>query len=551
MRQKNDESQVILALQAMQNDKKLSARAAGKIYHVDHEKLSRRRRGMQSRCNISANSRRLTDLEESTIVEHILDLDSKGFPPRLSGVEDMANRLLATRNMGCVGVNWASTFIKRHPELTTRFSRKDDYQRALCEDPEAIHRWFMLVQNIIAKYGIQEADIYNFDETGFQMGVISTTMVVTSSERHGKAKIKQPGNREWVTVIQGVNAHGWAIPPYIIVKGQYHLLSWYQNSQLPMDWVIGTSENGWITNELGLEWIKHFDEYTKARTIGCYRLLILDGHASHHSTDFELYCKDNKIITLCMPAHSSHILQPLDVGYFSPLKIAYGKHIEGLMRARVTHITKEDFFPAFYTAYQATMTEKNIKGGFQGAGLIPFDPERVISKLDVQFKTPTPSNSRPTSSHSWVSKTPNNPIEASSQTNLIKNRISRHQDSSPSSILNAVDILAKGTTKIMHKMDLMEAEIRELRAANEALSKRRRAKKTRLRKGGSLSIQEAQELGDQMEVEVQLKEETCNGAGQQLRTETRAQRCSNCGKARHNARSCQIVVEMSEEGDSG
>ena len=105
-------------------------------------------------------------------------------------------RLLTTRDAGRVGVNWASTFVKRHPELTTRFNRKYDYQRALCEDPEVIGRWFTLVQNTIAKYGIQEADIYNFDETGFQMGVISTTMVVTSSERHGKAKAKQPGNLE-------------------------------------------------------------------------------------------------------------------------------------------------------------------------------------------------------------------------------------------------------------------------------------------------------------------------------------------------------------------
>ena len=75
-------------------------------------------------------------------------------------------------------------------------------------------------------------------------------------------------------------------------------------------------------------------------------------------------------------------------------------------------------------------------------------------------------------------------------------------------------------------------------------------KKTSLRKGGSLSIQEAQELGDQMEVEVQLKEETCNGAGRRLWTETRARRCGNCGKGGHNARSCQIVVEMPEEGNS-
>ncbi len=65
---KNNEAQVLLALQAMQNDLKLSARAAGKIYNVDHEKLSCRQRSMQSRRNIAANLRKLTDLEESVIV---------------------------------------------------------------------------------------------------------------------------------------------------------------------------------------------------------------------------------------------------------------------------------------------------------------------------------------------------------------------------------------------------------------------------------------------------------------------------------------------------
>ncbi len=95
---KNDEAQVLLALQALQSDPKLSARAAGKIYDVDHKKLSRRRRGMQSRRDIAANSRKLTDLEESVIVQYILNLDSKGFPLCLSSVEDIANRLLAECN---------------------------------------------------------------------------------------------------------------------------------------------------------------------------------------------------------------------------------------------------------------------------------------------------------------------------------------------------------------------------------------------------------------------------------------------------------------------
>jgi hypothetical protein len=97
---------------------------------MDPIKLSRCRRGQQSRHDIPANSRKLTDLEEAIIIQYILDLDSKGFPPRLSSMEDIADRLLAERDAGRVGTRWASTFVKRHLELTTRFNRKYDYQRA-------------------------------------------------------------------------------------------------------------------------------------------------------------------------------------------------------------------------------------------------------------------------------------------------------------------------------------------------------------------------------------------------------------------------------------
>ena len=104
-----------------------------------------------------------------------------------------------------------------------KFNRKYDYKRALCEDPEAIRAWFQLVANTKAKYGIQDKDTYNFDKTGFMMGIISTGAVVTASEKRGRPKSVQPGNREWTTVIQGINATGWAIPPHIVFKGRHHL----------------------------------------------------------------------------------------------------------------------------------------------------------------------------------------------------------------------------------------------------------------------------------------------------------------------------------------
>ncbi|KAH7463353.1 hypothetical protein FOMA001_g18122 [Fusarium oxysporum f. sp. matthiolae] len=305
MSQSSNEARTLLALQALQNDPKLSTRRAAKIYEISEPRLRRRRNGIQSRRDFIPKSRKLSDLEEQIIFQFILDLDSRGFPSRLRFVEEMANSLLADRDASPVGKRWAHNFVKRQPELKTRLFRKYDYQRAKCEDLSIIRGWFRLVQNTIAKYGIRSDDIWNFDETGFMMGAIMAGMVVTGSERQGRPKSVQPGNREWITVIQAINAEGQSIAPFIIGAGQYHLANWYRECNLPGDWVIATSQNGWTNNQLGLHWLKHFDRSTTNRSTGPYRLLILDGHESHHSADFERYCEENKIITLFTDSNAS------------------------------------------------------------------------------------------------------------------------------------------------------------------------------------------------------------------------------------------------------
>jgi hypothetical protein len=231
-------------------------------------------------------------------------------------------------------------------------------------------------------------DMYNFDETGFMMGVVSTGAVVPGSDRRGRPKQVQPGNREWTTVIQGINATGWAIPPFITFAVKHHLSAWYREGSTPHDWVIAGSENGWTTNELGLQWLKHFDKPTKRHAVGRYRLLIIDGHESHNSLEFQQYCKENKIVTLRVPPHLLHLLQPLDVGCFAPLKVGYGCQAENLMCSQINHITKLEFLPCFKAAFDAAITKNNILEGFRGAGLVPHDPEVVISKLDVRLRTP-------------------------------------------------------------------------------------------------------------------------------------------------------------------
>jgi hypothetical protein len=45
-------------------------------------------------------------------------------------------------------------------------------------------------------------------------------------------------------VIQGINAAGWAIPPFLIFAGQYHLSAWYKKEDILRDWAIAVSKNG-------------------------------------------------------------------------------------------------------------------------------------------------------------------------------------------------------------------------------------------------------------------------------------------------------------------
>jgi len=544
------ESQIILAIQSLQKDPHLSRRAAGKIFNVPESTLRDRMRGKCAKAEQRSKSSRLTELEEEAITKYILNLDSRGFSPRLHDVEDMANVITEARDASRVGTRWASNFVKRQPQLKTRLSRAYDYQRALCEDPEKIAGWFGLFQNIKAKYGIQDEDIYNFDETGFMMGQITSSMVITGADRSGRRKKVQPGNREWVTVIQGVCTDGWCVPPFIVVKGVYHLANWYSDSTLPRDWVIKPTENGWTNNETGLDWIRHFEKHTATRTRGRHRMLVIDGHESHVSAAFEAYCKEKNIITVSMPPHSSHLLQPLDVGCFGPLKRAYGREIEGFMKLLVNHITKAEFLIAFQAAFSRVFTPENVQAGFRGAGLVPLNPDRVMSTLDVKLSTPSPTGSLPTANILWASQTPHNLTEATSQTDYIRNRIRRHQGSSPTPILSAINQLSKGARAIIHENTLLKAENRALREANSGLAKRRRAKKTRIKLRGTLTVGDAQDLLDQKDINTQLGEETRASSSRTRRAQPRERHCRACGKTGHNARTCKMDRETSEYLDS-
>ena len=131
-------------------------------------------------------------------------------------------------------------------------------------------------------------------------------------------------------------------------------------------------------------------------------MLVLNGYESHQSINFEAYYKTYNIILMCLPFHSSHITQLLDVGFFSPLKKVYNKEINTFIRAHINNIIKVEFFLVFRAAYKCSMTISNIIGGFRGAGLIPLNLKIILFKLDIKLWTPTPIKSLEANVDFWI-----------------------------------------------------------------------------------------------------------------------------------------------------
>ena len=115
--------------------------------------------------------------------------------------------------------------------------------------------------------------------------------------------------------------------------------------------------------------------------------------------EFINFCDAKKILLAVYPPHSTHTLQPLNVGVFRPLAKAYNnKLMDFLDRCQgLCSITKRDFFRMFYKAWDTSLQEKTILKSFKTTGLSPFNPEAILSK----FTRPASQNGlRPSSSTS-------------------------------------------------------------------------------------------------------------------------------------------------------
>ena len=106
-------------------------------------------------------------------------------------------------------------------------------------------------------------------------------------------------------------------------------------------------------------------------------ILFIDGHSSHINVSVSEFCLHHNIILYCFPPHSSHILQPLDISVFGPLKKHWNDAINDFKNKFKAAVTKHSFFQVFDKAWKKSLTRNNCSVGFKAAGIVPFDANAV------------------------------------------------------------------------------------------------------------------------------------------------------------------------------
>jgi len=259
-----------------------------------------------------------------------------------------------------------------------------------------IQKHFSNFQETIQRLNIRTQDIWNFDETGFRIGCLQSQLVFTRVENKA-VYISDPENRELVTSMECISADGRSINPMIIMAGIVFKEKHFDNN-LNGQTLLAMSESGYTNDMLSYEWIKHFNRETKEGAQNRQRLLVMDGHGSHLTREFVTYCYENRITPFLLPPHSTHLLQPLDIGVFQSFKHYHQEVLEESIRFGGIDYNKTDFLASFRKMRDLTFKQRVIRSAFKKAGLVPYNPQIVLDQLrtfnpPVQPTTPPASES--------------------------------------------------------------------------------------------------------------------------------------------------------------
>lgn len=278
-----------------------------------------------------------------------------------------------------LGRHWFEAFLRRHPTIAQRVSQNLTTSRASVTE-SSIRKWFDEIKSYISINGYSPvledpSRIFNMDETAFFLSPKEKKVLVRKGDK-AVYSFSSNDDKECVTVLVAGSASGKIPPPMVLFA--YKRIPKNIVNGTPKEWGLGISDNGWMTGETFYEYVSNvFYPWVISNGIELPIILFVDGHTSHMTLELSQFCSDKMIILVALHPNATHILQPMDVAVFHPLKsnwrVAVHKWRVENEQMRLTKV----HFPKLLQSVLEAVKPQTLQNGFRACGLFPLDPNAV------------------------------------------------------------------------------------------------------------------------------------------------------------------------------
>lgn len=319
-----------------------------------------------------------TPLQESSLEAYLLKSNDIYFGLSVTEVRKLAFDFAITlkiqypQSWNCkkmAGPDWFSGFMKRHKKLSIRTPEATSLARATSFNPHNVGLFFNNLEVVIKKYNISPLDFWNFDECGvFTVQKPERVVGRRGAKQIGKLTSAERGTL--VTLGVAVSAGGNCLPPYFVFPRVRYQEHWVIPGPLGSEG--GANPSGWINEENFFNFMQMFVRLVRSsheRRV----LLLLDNHDTHLSIKALDFARNNGVVMLSFPPHTSHRLQPLDVSVYGPLKRYVNSALDSwmLMHPGKT-MTIYDIPGIIKETLPKAATPSNIMAGFKVSSFYPL-----------------------------------------------------------------------------------------------------------------------------------------------------------------------------------